>query len=79
MLVPAPVYTAELAPPRLRGLFVGMNDFFIAFGYGMAAWMGLAFYYATDPLAQWRGTYGLSLVFNAIPLLVALVAPESPR
>ena len=56
-----------------------MIGFFIAFGYGMAAWMGLVFYYSTDVSAQWRGLYGLSLVFNAIPLLVALVALESLR
>jgi hypothetical protein len=29
----APVYSAELAPPGLRGLFVGMNGVNIALGY----------------------------------------------
>jgi hypothetical protein len=37
----APVYSAELAPPSLRGLFVGMNGVNIALGYGLASYMGM--------------------------------------
>lgn len=32
---PAPTYCAELAPPKLRGFFVGMNGVNIALGYGL--------------------------------------------
>ncbi len=78
MLVP--VYTSELAPPALRGLFVGMDGLGIAMGYALATYMGLAFYHSTDSSTQWRGPYGVGLLFTALPLFVALfVAPESPR
>lgn len=41
----APVYSAELAPPSLRGLFVGMNGVNIALGYGLASYMGMGMSY----------------------------------
>jgi MFS family permease len=77
--LPAPVYSAELAPPKLRGFFVGMNGMGITFGYAMASYMGLAFYYAKAPAAQWRGPLGLALIFPVIMLFVLFVVPESPR
>lgn len=33
--MPAPVYSTELAPPKLRGFFVGLNGVFIALGYAL--------------------------------------------
>lgn len=78
-MVLVPVYTAELAPPALRGLFVGMDGFGIALGYALATYMGLAFFHSTNPSTQWRGPYGVSLIFSAYPLFVMLFAPESPR
>jgi hypothetical protein len=41
LILTAPVYSAELAPPGLRGLFVGMNGVNIALGYGLASYMGM--------------------------------------
>lgn len=32
-LVLTPVFTSELSPPKLRGLFCGLNGFFIGLGY----------------------------------------------
>ncbi len=75
----APVYTAELAPAELRGFFVGMNGVMIAVGYSLAAYMGLAFYHATDPALQWRGPLGLALVWPIMMLIVICFVPESPR
>jgi sugar porter (SP) family MFS transporter len=74
-----PVYCAELAPPKLRGFFVGMNGMGITLGYSLASYMGLAFYYDNNPSAQWRGPLGLALIFPAIQLIVVYFAPESPR
>ena len=34
-LAVTPVYSAELAPPKLRGFFVGLNGIFIAMGYAL--------------------------------------------
>ena len=76
----APVYCAELAPPKLRGFFVGMNGMGITLGYSLASYMGLAFYYdSKNPNAQWRGPLGLALIFPVFQLLVIIWAPESPR
>ena len=77
--VTVPVFVTELAPPALRGLFVGMGGFALACGYALATYMGLAFYYSTNPSTQWRGPYGISLIITAYPLLVMLWTPESPR
>ncbi|KAJ9496347.1 hypothetical protein LTR96_004373 [Exophiala xenobiotica] len=75
-----PVYCAELAPPKLRGFFVGMNGMGITLGYSLASYMGLAFYYdQSNPSAQWRGPLGLALIFPVFQLLVIIWAPESPR
>ena len=56
-----------------------MGGFGIALGYALATYMGLAFYHSSNPSTQWRGPYGLVLITIAIPLLVMIVAPESPR
>jgi MFS family permease len=74
-----PVYTAELAPPKLRGLFVGMNAMGVAFASVTGPYMGLAFYFSKSPAAQWRAPLGLALIFPVAILLVLLMAPESPR
>jgi len=56
-----------------------MNGMGITFGYAMASYMGLAFYYAKNPAAQWRGPLGLALVFPITILIALLFIPESPR
>lgn len=75
----APVYTSELAPPALRGLSVGMNGVGIAVGYAVATYMGLAFYHSTNMSTQWRGPYGVSLIFTVLPMVIVVFVPESPR
>lgn len=62
-LAVTPFYSAELAPPGLRGLMVGMNGVNIALGYGLASYMGLAFYFVDNPQAQWRGPLGIALIW----------------
>ena len=81
MIGTAPVYCAELAPPKLRGFFVGMNGVNIALGYGLASYMGMAFYYAPYGQAQWRGPLGIALLFPFMMLLIIFLpfVPESPR
>lgn len=74
-----PAYSAELAPPDLRGLMVGLNGINIALGYGLASYMGLAFFYSDDPVAQWRAPLGIALVFPVLMILICFIVPESPR
>ncbi|OCL05855.1 MFS general substrate transporter [Glonium stellatum] len=75
----AVIYFAELAPPGLRGLFVGMNGVNIALGYGLASYMGMAFYFAKDPVTQWRGLLGLALIWPLMMLITIFFVLESPR
>ncbi|KAK5096994.1 hypothetical protein LTR70_002203 [Exophiala xenobiotica] len=74
-----PTYSAELAPPDLRGLMVGMNGVNIALGYGLASYMGLAFFYTEDPVAQWRAPLGIALIWPVLVILICFIVPESPR
>ena len=73
------VYTSELAPPALRGFFGGLNGVLILVGYSLASYMGLAFFHAQDPVAQWRAPLGLALIFPTLMLLLLPIFPESPR
>ena len=75
----APVYSAELSPTPLRGLFGGVNGIAIGLGYAFATYMGLAFYDTGSFVNQWRGPYGVGLAFNIVPLVGMLFVPESPR
>jgi MFS family permease len=78
-LAVTPTYSAEVAPPKIRGLLVGLNGVMIALGYGLASYMGMAFFYAKEPAATWRGPLGLALVFPVIMLAILPFVPESPR
>jgi len=75
----AGIYTSELAPPALRGLFGGLNGALIVVGYSFSSYMGLAFFHANNPMVQWRTPLGLALVFPVLTLLLLPVFPESPR
>jgi MFS family permease len=56
-----------------------MNGVLIAVGYSIASYMGLAFFYAKSPAAQWRGPLGIAVVFPILMLVVIYFVPESPR
>ena len=72
LMLIAPFYSAELAAPDLRGLMVGMNGVNIALGYALASYMGLAFFYSNDPVAQWRAPLGIALVWPVSLLILVL-------
>ncbi|KAH4007443.1 hypothetical protein HBI24_065950 [Parastagonospora nodorum] len=78
-LAVTPTYSAELAPPGLRGFFVGMNGVNIALGYAIASYMGMAFYFAESHDAKWRGPLGIALIWPAMMIAITFVVPESPR
>lgn len=75
----APVYCSELAPPSVRGFFVGMIGAMLGLGYATANYFGLAFYYASDPTVSWRAPLGLQLFFPLMILCLLPFVPESPR
>ncbi|KAH0842768.1 Sugar transporter family protein [Fonsecaea pedrosoi] len=78
-LAVTPAYSAELAPPALRGFFVGLNGVNIAIGYAIAAYTGMGFFYVKEPQAQWRGPLGIALFFPLLMLAMLPFVPESPR
>jgi MFS family permease len=75
----ASTYIAELSQAETRGFFTGLTGVAIACGYTVAALMGLAFSYTTNPDVQWRTPLGLSLVPSTTLLVVLYFTPESPR
>ncbi|KAF1848799.1 MFS general substrate transporter [Cucurbitaria berberidis CBS 394.84] len=77
-LAVTPTYCAELAPPGLRGFFVGMNGVSIALGYAIAGYMGIAFYFASSD-AKWRGPLYTALIWPIMMICITFLVPESPR
>ncbi|OAP54337.1 hypothetical protein AYL99_11438 [Fonsecaea erecta] len=73
-------YSAELAPPALRGFFTGQNGIGISIGYALAAYVGLGFHGVGETAAQWRGPLGIALFFPIVMgAYVHFFVPESPR
>jgi MFS family permease len=56
-----------------------VNGVNIALGYGLASYMGLAFYYVGYGDTQWRAPLGIALIWPVMMILVIWIAPESPR
>lgn len=88
----SPVYIAELAPARLRGKLVSMNQFTIVCGILLAQIVNWLIARPISPTAtaneilhSWNGQVGWRWMFSvtAIPSLLFLIAmffvPESPR
>ncbi|KAG5287402.1 sugar transporter [Histoplasma capsulatum G186AR] len=73
-----PVYCSEIAPPSIRGLLGGMQQWMIGWGFFIAQWVGFGSSHARYSFS-WR--FPLSLqAFPALLLVVgALFLPESPR
>jgi sugar porter (SP) family MFS transporter len=73
--VTAPVYVSELAPPRSRGMLIGLYQFALTLGIALADLVG---YWLAGEHA-WRLMFGLGAVPAALFLLLVLTVPESPR
>ncbi|KAL2846898.1 sugar transporter [Aspergillus pseudoustus] len=73
-----PVYCAEIAPPNLRGLLSGLQQWMLSWGFFAAQWIGYGATHSTSAL-QWR----FPLAFQVLPALLLTVGilflPESPR
>ncbi|TVY21189.1 MFS glucose transporter mfs1 [Lachnellula arida] len=75
-----PVYQAECAHPKIRGLIVGMSQQMIGIGFIVSTWVGFGSAHAGDQSQfQWR----FPLAFQAVPCIILAVGmiffPESPR
>lgn len=75
--VAAPLYNAEIAPPRQRGLLAGLFQFNIVFGI-VVAYVSNAMLSGIGEHA-WRWMLGVAALPALIYTLCCLAIPESPR
>jgi sugar porter (SP) family MFS transporter len=73
--VTAPVYVSELAPPRSRGMLIGLYQFALTLGIALADLVG---YWLASQHA-WKLMFGIGAVPAALFVLLLLTLPESPR
>jgi sugar porter (SP) family MFS transporter len=73
--VTAPVYVSELAPPRSRGMLVGLYQLTLTIGIALADLTG----YWLASTGNWRLMFGLGAVPALLYLLLVFRVPESPR
>jgi len=78
LLSVVPVYNAELALPKHRGVIVGTFAVMASFGVLCSNWVGYACFYAAGN-AQWRIPLGCQAPFAIILCVGAFFLPESPR
>jgi sugar porter (SP) family MFS transporter len=89
-LMLAPIYIAELAPARLRGRMVSVNQFNIVIGFSVAYFANYFIQQLSQsgsPLAvsldlehtAWRYMLGLEALPAVLYFLFMLAVPESPR
>ena len=72
--VAAPLYAAEMAPSRLRGMFIS--------GYQLGITFGIFLAYLVDEMmnaADWRLMLGVSAVVGIALVVLILPLPDSPR
>jgi sugar porter (SP) family MFS transporter len=70
-----PLYIAELAPPKIRGALVTLNQLAIVTGIVVAYYVDYLF----AGSANWRGMFISAVIPSAIFLVALLFLPESPR
>lgn len=77
------VYLAELAPARMRGRIVSLNQLVITFGILVSYFVGWAFTALGDEQWQqsigWRWAFGIQAIPSIVFILALIRIPESPR
>lgn len=73
MSMSIPVYQAECAHPKMRGLIVGLTQQMIGIGFIVSTWIGYGCHHAPDDNSvQWR----FPLAFQILPALVRFPFPS---
>jgi len=76
----APIYTAEIAPAKVRGRLVGLVQFNIVLGILLAYLSNtIVRNLVGDPTVDWRWMFGVMAVPSAIFLVMLFTVPETPR
>jgi SP family arabinose:H+ symporter-like MFS transporter len=73
----SPLYIAEVAPARVRGALVSVNQLAIVTGIMLAYFVNWAF--AGSGPANWRWMFGMGAIPSVFFFLLLLRVPESPR
>ena len=73
----APLYNAEIAPPEIRGLIVGLVQLMIGIGFIAAQWIGFGAQFFPDD-RQWRVQLGLQMAPALLLLIGIQFLPFSP-
>ncbi|KAL2802329.1 general substrate transporter [Aspergillus granulosus] len=74
-----PLYLAETAPARSRGLLLCINTSCISMGYFVCAWISVGTYYAVNETLRWRLPLALACVGPLAMIIGLPFIPESPR
>src|ERR671933_2686252 len=77
--VVAPIYTAEIAPPRYRGRLVGLVQFNIVLGILLAYLSNFIIATALPADIAWRWMFIVMAIPAAIFFLLLFTVPETPR
>ena len=77
--VVAPIYTAEIAPPKLRGRLVGLVQFNIVLGILLAYLSNFIIGNLLPAEIAWRWMFAVMAVPAAIFFLLLFTVPETPR
>ena len=76
----APIYTAEIAPAKVRGRLVGLVQFNIVLGI-LVAYLSnyIVAQIVHDPQIAWRWMLGVMVVPSVLFLVFLIAVPETPR
>jgi MFS transporter, SP family, xylose:H+ symportor len=77
--VVAPIYTAEIAPPALRGRLVGLVQFNIVLGILLAYLSNFIIGSLLPAEVAWRWMFAVMAIPAAIFFLLLFTVPETPR
>jgi MFS transporter, SP family, arabinose:H+ symporter len=76
----APVFIAEVAPPKKRGWLVSFNQLLIVIGLSSAYFINyFILKQVEDPLTNWRWMLGVEAIPSVLYFFLILLIPESPR
>ncbi len=75
----SPLYIAEIAPAKIRGRLVALNQVALMIGMVCAYIVGLVFAMKLSPDVSWRWMFASGAVPAALFLFALIGVPESPR
>lgn len=75
----APIYNAEVSPPKLRGRMVGLFQFNIVLGILLAYLSNYVVLQLAPDTSAWRWMFGVEALPALVFVLLLFLVPESPR